>query len=336
MIGKFNFYDIYGYLIPGLLVVGLFWVPFGLLLHKWPATDVGSAVLTVVVAYVLGHVVQLTVNGIVPPKIKDAFGKIRFPSDVLLDTKSALSSRLKTRIAERCLAHFDIDISEGKDPGNTEDKEQMDRVSFARGEAFLRARSALIRDGNKGYAEQFQGLYAMVAGILVGLGIASCYFVGWAAAFWEYSRSTNHSDLLIWIEIILIVLAAIFAVQSLSNEIRKDRAKSHDEGTKAKKTWKALEKALAFTLAAGSLWAGVLIGCTTLTSNRSDAAHHDLSWMMILLAVGAVFVAIRLYGSYRMFAMEFAKTVWRDFGDVEQHPPTPTTTVQFTKNSVTQ
>jgi hypothetical protein len=36
MIEKFNFYDVYGYLIPGLVLIGLFLVPLGLL-GRWPA-----------------------------------------------------------------------------------------------------------------------------------------------------------------------------------------------------------------------------------------------------------------------------------------------------------
>lgn len=331
MIEKFNFYDVYGYLIPGLLVVGLFWIPFGLLLHKWPATDWGSAILTLVVAYILGHVVQLTVNAIVPPKIKDAFDKIRFPSDVLLDGESVLSAKLKTRIGEQCRERFDIDISVGKDPGNTKDKQQMDSISRARGEAFFRARSALVRAGNQGYAQQFQGLYAMMGGIVVGLGLAGSYLVGWAVAFWGYSRSINHLDRLIGMEIVLMVLAAIFAIQVLSNEMKKDGAKDQDERTRAENIRKAREKTLAFALGAVSLWTGILIGCRTLTSTLSGAAHGDLGWMMILLTVGAVIVAIRLYGSYRAFAKEFAVTVWRDFGDMAQDPPAPTTTAPSAK-----
>lgn len=45
MVEKFNFYDIYGYLIPGLVLIGLLWVPIGLLWHVWPKAEVTSAIL---------------------------------------------------------------------------------------------------------------------------------------------------------------------------------------------------------------------------------------------------------------------------------------------------
>jgi hypothetical protein len=259
--------------------------------------DLGSAILTLVSAYILGHVIQITANGIIHPKIMDRFGKVRFPSDILLDAAESLfSPKLKERIAERCREGFDgIDISAGKDPGNTPDTEEMNRISRDRGEAFFRARSTLVHAESGGYAEQFEGLYAMMAGTVVGLGIAGSYFVGWAAAFWEYGRLTNHFNCLVAVEIIFMVPAVIFATQSWSNEIKMDRAQTRDERIKAGERRKVWEKALAFALSLVSLWAGILIGCRTLANTRSDAANDGLAWIMILLTMGTVMIAIRLY-----------------------------------------
>jgi len=323
MIEKFNFYDVYGYLIPGLVLVGLFWVPF-VLLHRWPPGDLGSAILTLVFAYILGHVIQITVKGVIPPKIKDPFGEVRFPSDILLDTESLFSPKLKGKIAEGCRGLFEIDISAEKDPGNTPDTKEMERISGRRREAFFRARAMLVDAGNKGYAEQFEGLYAMTAGIVVGLGVAGCYFVGWAAAFWRYDYFMEHFDWLIGAGIILMVPAVILVIQSRSSETKKDRAKSSDDRKEAEKKWKAREKALACALALVSLCGGVVVGCRTLASTRSDAAHNGAAGIMILLTMGTAIVAVRLYGSYRAFAKYYAVTVWRDFAGMAKNPPTPT------------
>ena len=50
MVEKFNFYDIYGYLLPGLVLIGLFWLPFGLILNLWPKAELSSALLVLLLA----------------------------------------------------------------------------------------------------------------------------------------------------------------------------------------------------------------------------------------------------------------------------------------------
>jgi len=79
MIEKFNFYDVYG--VPDSWAC-IDWAVLG---SPWAARsvacgDLGSAILTLVSAYILGHVIQITANGIIHPKIMDRFGKVRFPS----------------------------------------------------------------------------------------------------------------------------------------------------------------------------------------------------------------------------------------------------------------
>lgn len=44
MIERFNFYDIYGYLLPGATLVGLLWLPFGIITGTWPAAQLSEAV----------------------------------------------------------------------------------------------------------------------------------------------------------------------------------------------------------------------------------------------------------------------------------------------------
>lgn len=47
-----------GYLIPGLVFLGLLFLPFGLIKGMWPPTSVSSAVLYLVGAHILGHILQ--------------------------------------------------------------------------------------------------------------------------------------------------------------------------------------------------------------------------------------------------------------------------------------
>ncbi len=58
MIDRFNFFDIYGYLLPGGLLLALLWLPFALVLGKWPPADWGSAALALALAYACGHLLR--------------------------------------------------------------------------------------------------------------------------------------------------------------------------------------------------------------------------------------------------------------------------------------
>jgi hypothetical protein len=67
--GKFDFYDILGYLVPGLVLIGLLWLPFGLIKGIWPSSSLTSAVLYLVCAHILGHILQgFCVSGKLSPK----------------------------------------------------------------------------------------------------------------------------------------------------------------------------------------------------------------------------------------------------------------------------
>lgn len=58
MIERFNFYDVYAYLIPGFVLVALLWLPFGLTTDAWPEADVASAVAALILGYVVGLVLH--------------------------------------------------------------------------------------------------------------------------------------------------------------------------------------------------------------------------------------------------------------------------------------
>ncbi len=107
MIKNFNFFDIYGYLIPGVVFITLLWLPYGLTLGAWPAQEWSSALIVLVVAYVVGHVVYNFSSSVLPDKFSvDSSKKLRFPSDAVLDAtvpskyslKPAVQSKIKDRI----------------------------------------------------------------------------------------------------------------------------------------------------------------------------------------------------------------------------------------------
>src|ERR1700689_247604 len=87
MIEKFNFYDIYGYFLPGLALIAVFWLPFGLVLGKWPSGDIASAVFDVALAYFAGHMMLYVSTNTIPSydAQKSTPDHSRYPSQTVLD-----------------------------------------------------------------------------------------------------------------------------------------------------------------------------------------------------------------------------------------------------------
>src|SRR4051794_30243139 len=114
MIEKFNFYDIYGYFLPGVAFLAILWVPFGLVKGAWPSSDWSSALIAAAIAYFLGHLLQNVVTNAIPSQ--RAKGKNRFPSDYFLDpTDSELPHEAKSKIATYIESKFGLDLEVDKE-----------------------------------------------------------------------------------------------------------------------------------------------------------------------------------------------------------------------------
>ena len=77
MIERFNFYDIYGYLLPGATLVGLLWLPFGIITGVWPTAQLSEAVFVLVFSYVIGHVLHTISSKAVPSMVRDGDASFR-------------------------------------------------------------------------------------------------------------------------------------------------------------------------------------------------------------------------------------------------------------------
>jgi len=199
--------------------VVLLWLPFGLLFHAWPDDKLASAILGLIVAYVVGHLIQKSVDGAMPPKIKDSAGKWCYPSYALLDPGSLdFTDQLKNKIGKLCKDRFDLEIYSPK-PNEDEDK--------VRREAFFRARSVLQQDATKSYAEQFQGMYTLSGGLALALWIAAFYFTGWSAALFD--KGAWKVD--VWPAIFLaaLVLGVVFAFVVRPPTLRVTRAAAAED-----------------------------------------------------------------------------------------------------------
>ncbi len=273
MIEKFNFYDVYGYFLPGFALLAVIWLPSGLIQQYWPVTALASALIVIPLAYLAGHLLQSLAVTALPSKAKQSDGTSRHPSDFLLDSANySFSVKFKEELANDVSALFHLDL--GID--NTSSRE----VSRARSDAFFLCRSTLIQAKSASYSEQFEGLYGLMRGLALACGLGCCYHVGWALASlnWDWARKV--AMVAIGVELLAIIV-----------------------GSALRKSWAAM-----WTLAligAVLILIGYLLGYGRVTSEGAIKLGA--------IAVANLFMTLRFWHAYRSFAEHFAKAIYRDF-----------------------
>lgn len=301
---KFNFYDIYGFALPGFLLLAVLWLPFGLIDNRWPDAEFSSALVGVIFAYFVGHVLQTVAHHALPSSLPNG----RHPSSVLLDMRDGtFTNRTKERLAERIFTVFGLDVSLNLSAEATdEERKEVDR---ARNDAFFLCRSALIKSKTVFYAEQFEGLYALMRGLSAAFAVAVAYYLGWACsgllqfiktflafmlpafASWNWSR--------------LVILVGIIVAIGASIGFRRN-----PRGKKAKTVMVVFLLLAAFAT-------GYYLGLSRLGTSE----HRG---QLIAAAVFCFFASERCHAGYKTFAQEFAKAVYRDFSNCEPTKPLPT------------
>jgi len=298
---KFNFYDIYGFALPGFLLLAVLWLPFGLIEAKWPDAQLSSALLGVIIAYIVGHVLQQVAQQAIPSNFLGG----RFPSTALLDKDNAtFTEEFKLRLAEQIQKVFELNVS-------------YDSSDKVRNDVFFLCRSALIKSKTVIYAEQFEGLYALMRGLTAAFGIAVVYYLGWAYSGLLQPIKTfrfvpRGLGSLQWSG--LVVLAGILiAIASL---LTADRFKDFED-EKSKLVVKYAKLVMRLSLLIAVFAAGYHLG---LSSVRASEHRGQL----VAAAVLSFFASERCYAGYKRFGEEFAKAVYRDFSNydkpAEEHP----------------
>lgn len=169
MIAKFNFYDVYGYFLPGLVLLTLLWLPLGLVFGRWPSGELVTALIAIPLAYVAGHILQIFAVRVLPSTTTNG----RFPSDVILDADNKVfSSEFKAKLEEKIKDTFGLEIYG-----------HASTASSRRSDAFFQCRSALIKAKAVSYGEQFEGMYSLMRGLTLALFLGAFYMAGWYLEF---------------------------------------------------------------------------------------------------------------------------------------------------------
>jgi hypothetical protein len=284
LIDKFNFYDIYGYFLPGAAFLAVLWIPFGLVRHSWPYSEWSSALIAAVFAYIVGHLIQSVATNAIPSwKAKSTDTTIRYPSEVYLDaTNTELPTPAKQKINELMKVQFGLNLRVDQSGDSTIDK--------VRNNAFLLARQILIQGKAVSYAEQFQGMYALTRGLVSVFALAFVYWLGWAAAIVKNRWIVSGAVLVMASSVLILMNISAVMLRNILDAPRKRK----------------FELGYAAILLISFLTIGYALG-VRYTATRSQSA------LLAFLAAWAFIASLRAYGAYNFFAGRFASTVWRDY-----------------------
>lgn len=204
MMERFNFYDIYGYLLPGGFWLGLLWLPF-VLVAGFPAeATVEIAGVGLFGGYIAGHLLQTLARNLVPNKLVDDQGRERYLSEVVLDGEQgggsvsrrlSLSDPVLELLRKHVHRRFGVDITEPRQ----------------RRDAFFLCRNSLLQGKVGSYVEQYQGLHSLMRGLAAALLLAFLYYLGWllAAGMAPGSGAENGHYNLGWAALIAFLPAAL-------------------------------------------------------------------------------------------------------------------------------
>jgi len=281
MIDRLNFYDLYGYLIPGVTLLMIAGLPFVVLGQSFPVAlpqgEIASAILVVVLAYIAGYFVQSMATNAVP----SSFGG-QYPSSRVLDaTDHTFSPELKARIQQKAQTDFGLDLEAGSDASAA--------VANVRRDGFFCARAAIGHAGTGAYAEQFEGLYSMMRGLAVTFGFGLFYMAGWGVSNLQAPGISTAAEALIAVAGATMIGFAIV------------RFRQHVDSPK-----RTIVDGISLLAIAVAFWsAGVLSGLVAAAGDRLP-----LLWIIAGLYTVAM---LRFYVSYKYFAAQFAQCVWRTY-----------------------
>lgn len=306
---RFNFFDVYAYLLPGIAFLGSIWLPFGILAAKWPPADLSSAVLTLTAAYIVGHVLYYPASATLPTESTGRYKDVptwrvkpSHPSDYLLDAKElTFPEHFKVRLQELINSRFEgqvrVNVRFGWDRACTK-MEEAEVESSQRDFAFLLCRSALMTEKVPSYGEQFHGLYEFLRCLTVVFAVVCAYHLGWALAVWYRTAGGGKAAVAATAAIAVTTAGAIAHALILRRKA------------------KGVEKGRLGALLIIELLVLVLLACPFFLDLFLESPKAPQPFKACLLAGMALtdaFVSWRCWSGYRPFAKEFAKAIYRDF-----------------------
>jgi hypothetical protein len=283
VIERFNFYDVYGYLIPGFVWTLLLLLPFYLVFD--PQTiSVAELTAVLIVAYVAGHFLGGLARQALPgAKYKIGTTMVYKSVAILSDEyagKDGLPPGLKAKLARCFKDRYEFDPTE---PFDVRGVQQM----------FYLCRAALSHAKLGAYVEQYQGMSSLTRSLAFGTCVAAIYYVAWVTGAVIRGAVSGTPDITPLLILAITVLGADYFGRALSRE---------DENIQALKLSRLECAATILLLAAIGLTAGYW----------SPLARREL----FALTIGAIILwlaSLRFRSAHTSFESYLALGVYRDF-----------------------
>jgi hypothetical protein len=220
MIERFNFYDVYGYLLPGFTWLLLLALPFHTI-FQFTTASIPEFTAVLAVGYVAGHFLAGLARGLLKSESHD----IGEGSPVLVQRSVAVLSK---RYAFRDKVRPEIRQQLGKvfaerfklpDPltnPDTFDVEQVKRMFFL-------CRSALTQSKVAGYVEQYQGMSSMTRSLSFATWTTGAYYSCWAVTSAVMARETRPGR---WFLTVAILIAGWLVGWGARAAIDRETARS--------------------------------------------------------------------------------------------------------------
>ncbi len=281
MIDRFNFFDVYGYLIPGLSLLALSFAPLIVVGALSPDIDLGSALAWVVLGYVLGLLLHAVARHLIPAfKVQD--GMDVYDSMEALDSQHCrFDASTLTRLQASIRKAFGLETAGGK---------SVDLLRSRR-DAFYCCRSWLLRRKLAGYSEQFEGMYSMFRSVSAASWMGSAYAIGFFAGTAVHAQGNSEGMTSAMFLLLVGVLAALLVQVCWKYEWMKR---------------KSIGRVIA------GLWVIAAAITGTLIGSRLSASHAQQATLVLLAAFAGLIGRISMK-QFQFFNRQFSDTVYRDF-----------------------
>jgi hypothetical protein len=309
MMEKFNFYDVFGYLIPGSIFLLLVWLPFGLAGCDMSLEGWRSGLAVVSVSYVFGQMLQSLMMRLFPPRERDKAGNSRYTSDIVLDDDdSRLSPEFKASLAKRIKENTYIGIDIKTDRSAREVEEDL---SNRRRDAFFLCRSMLTHAKSSSFCEKLEAMWGLMCGLTPAFALAFFNFLGWAAlgdCKWFLFRS---GAVVIWALLAAVLVSFLISVERFFPR-QRNAVKSNEQRRLARRRWLTIHQFLQYFRGIG-LMAAFLFAPPALGPMLTCTKGFNKPILMYLLTLVLALVTLMCLDGYRYFGAEFTKAVYHDF-----------------------
>ncbi len=289
MIERFNFYDVYGYLIPGFVWLMLLAVPFHLLFN-FRALSASEFTAGLVLAYLAGHLLAgLARRFLRSEKFEIPVGgekKAVYRSVAVLWDEyryaDKLPPSLKSALAEKFEARFGYDPLT---PFNPDEIRQM----------FFLCRTSLAQAKLGSYVEQYQGMTSLTRSLSLAFCTVAISYSTWALMGAWHTHSTRVQSIAVAIIGLGVVAAIIINTAHQEDAAGEKRTLSAFSVTIEQQAFVALFMVVAIAF---SSWRPL-----SARQCYGLAAGAGVSWL----------IALRLRTAAESFDESLVSAVYRDF-----------------------